>query len=100
MVYCAGDPVDHGDRCLMENRYTMGQVAKDAGVTKNTLAKWEQAGKVPMPKRERGGNKARSYSADERTKILEYAASRKELIDPPYQPHPIKSGGIDQRKTA
>ncbi len=84
----------------MENRYTMGQVAKDAGVTKNTIAKWEQAGKIPMPKRERGGNQARSYSADDRTKVLEYAASRKELVDPPCLPPRAESENDDQRKTA
>lgn len=67
----------------MEVMYTMGQVAKEAGVTKNTLATWERNGKVPRVKRERGGNQARAYTADERKQVVEYARSRKELIDPP-----------------
>ena len=70
----------------MEERYTMGQVAKEAGVTKNTLAKWEEAKKVPNPQRERGGNHARVYTADERRLVLEYAKTRKELVAPPPLP--------------
>jgi len=85
---------------FMEERYTMGQVAKDAGVGKNTLAKWEQARHVPSPKRERGGNKARSYSADERRQVLAYAASRKELVDPPFLPPRSASEGGGKKKSA
>jgi|HubBroStandDraft_4_1064222.scaffolds.fasta_scaffold15821_4 DNA-binding transcriptional MerR regulator len=83
----------------MEQRYTMGQVAKDAGVGKNTLAKWEQANHVPAPKRERGGNHARSYTAEERAKVLEYAACRKQLVDVSSLP-PRATSGVGEQKTA
>jgi hypothetical protein len=67
----------------MEIMYTMGHVAKEAGVTKNTLATWERNGKVPRVRRERGGNQARAYTADELKQVVDFARSRKELIDPP-----------------
>ena len=55
----------------------MGQVAEEAGVSKNTLAKWERANKVP---RECGGSRARVYTEEERKKVLEYAATRKDSV--------------------
>jgi DNA-binding transcriptional MerR regulator len=84
----------------MNEMYTMGQVAKEAGVTKNTLAKWESAGKVPSPKRERGGNRARAYTDAERAQVLEYARGRKELEDPPARQPRGESRATQKKKTA
>jgi hypothetical protein len=75
----------------MEQRFTMGQVAKEAGVYKNTLKNWEEAGHVPKPKRERGGNCARVYTLEEKERVLAYARSRKELIDAPPPKPPQQS---------
>lgn len=82
----------------MENMYTMGQVAKEAGVTKNTLAQWENSNKVPKPKRERGGNHARAYTADEYRQVLEYARGRKELVDPSQLPVAISKTENSKKK--
>ena len=83
----------------MEERFTMGQVAKDAGVYKNTLKNWEEARHIPAPKRERGGNRARIYTAEERQKVLEYARSRKELIEPPPR-LPVKQAPSQSQRIA
>ena len=32
--------------------YTIGQLAKELGVCKNTIFYWEKTGKIPKPKRE------------------------------------------------
>ena len=47
----------------MEQLFTMGQVAKELGVTKNTLARWEEKGVVDKPRRDR--NDHRIYTAAE-----------------------------------
>ena len=48
-------------------KYSMGQVAEQIGVTKNTLFRWEKQGKVDRPEVDRNGH--RVYTDDEVAEI-------------------------------
>jgi DNA-binding transcriptional MerR regulator len=67
---------------MSELLFTMGQVAAEAGVYKNTLKTWEEKGKIDKAKRERGGNHARMYTRQQKDQIVAYAKGRKELVEP------------------
>ena len=47
---------------MKQQLFTMGQVAKRLGVTKNTLARWEDKGLIPKPRRDH--NDHRVYTGE------------------------------------
>jgi excisionase family DNA binding protein len=70
----------------MENRYTMSKAAKELGVSKSTLFRWEKDGKISAPKRLARTN-SRVYTDDDIKRIREW---KDKLKDPP---PPAKNGG-------
>jgi site-specific DNA-methyltransferase (cytosine-N4-specific) len=53
--------------------FSAAEVAVAAHVSKDTLIRWEKAGKIAEPARDRNGY--RVYTAEERDEIIAYAES-------------------------
>jgi len=66
----------------MDNKFTMSQAAKELGVAKSTLYRWEKAKKIAAPKRLARTNE-RIYTKEDIEKIREW---KDKTVEPPSAP--------------